>query len=114
MKRKDYEDRAKKRFKDIISLAQKNIRYSKIAAALDVSVSLVKSNVAKAKKVGLLVNKLSLAFIKTQVVKVRSLYSLRSKGFFLGTPYRLIDASVLVAAMLFYPLKNIRRLSKCH
>ena len=110
MKRKDYEDRAKKRFKDIISLVQKKIRYSKIATALDVSVSLVKSNVAKAKKVGLLVNKLSLAFLKAQVVKVRSLYSLRSKGFFLGTPYRLIDASVLVAAMLFYPLKNIKKL----
>lgn len=110
MNRKDYQERAQQRFKDVVTLVQKNLPYSIIAEKLDISISLVKSNVAKAKKKGILIKKLSLSAIKNQVVKVRSLYSLRSKGFLSILMSSFAVPPTFLAAMLFYPLKNIKKI----
>ena len=110
MKRKDYEERAKKRFDNIINLIKKKVSYSDIAKELDVSLSLVKFNAAKGRRQGLLKDKLSIASIKKCMVKVRSLYSLQSKGFLAEEQGKLIKEQGFLAAMFFYPLKNIKKL----
>lgn len=105
LQRSEYEHRAKERFNAVVQLAKSKLSYPSIAKKLGISLSLVKQNMMKAKKKGLLRTKFKLSILKQLSVKVRFLYSLRSKGFFVQGMGAISRCSLLLDRMLFFPLK---------